>query len=657
MGAPEGSRILAVRTHELGRGLLADAEGIVDTGRIVVGFGAPEVETQPFSPFAAPKEGIEARVGIVADVLTLGGKGAHTAVLAARSDVAGDTLAVDATAGLHTFVVRRRPEDGRTATLAFRKAADLEGVHWLTDVPSPLTFRWDALAKEARLVGRDGTPAPPFTAVDASAQKPKRVVLRLLRTRTGPAPAWRVKAAEGELPEGLTVTVGEEIQTSPEVGEAEVRIAFEAKPGRPLEASGSIVLAAEGVDDPVTLPFEIRVQKGLAVLGGTPEKAALPPSAGEPRTTFWVAAKNENVPSALQIRAVCDGDQAAWLRGLVGSKGGTVARWDLREPFLVEVGAEHSLAFELAEDAPPELVWPCKVTLVPDPLSGVTLEGRLDVTVRKRKPRIELGGPPPPFTLLDGALTSETPFVLKLNADGGDGDYLLGLLEETPSLRSRGGLIGWQAVPRGKGVWHVVPTGEWTGDAPAIFRDGEAHVDLEITWSRGTTPGRVEVPVAIPARWGKRGFVILSLAVMALLLALLVIGYMRTPPVKGVLLYTVDGLDGTVGRLDLAPVGRKVKSVLTDDKGKLSIGPKGDAIAKVRPTRVGGMLEYIDHSGVKERRLLVDGVSLRIGRHLVRYVYGRPESEETPPTAPAGDDLLGPEYDIESGRIDALDQE
>ena len=212
-------------------------------------------------------------------------------------------------------------------------------------------------------------------------------------------------------------------------------------------------------------------------------------------------------------------------------------------------------------------------------------------------------------------------------------------------------------MARGQGVWHIVPTGEWQGAQPAIFRDQEEHVDLEIAWTLGRTPGEVAVPVEVRARWGKRGFVLLTLALMALLLALLVIGYMRTPPLRGVLLYTVDGLDGTVGRLELAAGGRKTRLVLSDDKGKLSLGAKGNAIAKVRPTRVGGMLEYTDAHGAKERRLLVDGVSLRLGRHLVRYVYGRPQDEELPPMPAEGDDLLGPEYDIESGKIDALGDE
>ena len=69
------------------------------------------------------------------------------------------------------------------------------------------------------------------------------------------------------------------------------------------------------------------------------------------------------------------------------------------------------------------------------------------------------------------------------------------------------------------------------------------------------------------------------------------------------------------------------------------------------------MLEYADVGGTKERRLLVDGVSLRLGRHIIRYVYGRRASDELPPMPPPAEDLLGTEFDLESGRIEALEDE
>ncbi len=656
--APEGSRVLAVRASEDARDALVDARGVASDGRIVVGFGEPRVETQPFSPFGAGPEGISARIRILADVVMLGAKADHTAVLAASSDAKDDTIQVEAIAGLHTLVLRRRPDDGRTATLTFAPVANRRSTQWLVEPPGPLTFRWEELAKEARLEGPDGKPAAPFVAVDVEVGAPKEVVLRLRRTRKGPPPAWRVAAKDGDLPLGLSATVGSEVETSPEIGESEVRVRFVAAAGRPIDARGTLLLEAEGYETPVALPFEIRVQKGAArLLVEGASAAAFPRAETEERPIIGFEALNANAPKALQVRAACDGGQEQWLRGLVLSEGGSVARWDPTKPLLLDVGVKRSLAFELAEDAPAELLWPCKVTLRADAIEGVGIDGGGVITVRKRRPHIKLGGPPPAFTLENGVLVSAEPLVLQLDPDGGDGAFLLDLFKTPPMLRSRGGSTGWQTVPRGQGIWHVVPTGEWSGTQPTIFRDQEEHVEIEIRWERGRTPGTITVPVEIGARWGKRGFVLVSLALMALLLALLIVGYMRTPPVKGVLLYTVDGLDGTVGRLDLAPVRRKTRVIVSDDKGKLSIAPKGDAIAKIRPTRVGGMLEYIDPHGTKEKRLLVDGVSLRLGRHLVRFVYGRPEGDEPAPTAPAGDDLLGPEYDIESGKIEALEDD
>ncbi len=656
--APEGSRVLAVRTQAGALKLLEDARGLVAGGRLVVGFGEPLVETQPFSPFALTPEGIEARVRVLADVLTLTRKAPHGPILSVTSDVRGDTLLLDATAGLHTLVVRRRPQDGRTATLTFARDESAENVHWLIDPPGPLTFRWDALAQEARLVTTDGSPAPAFTAIDVDAGTLKRVTLRLLRTRTGPAPAWQLSGKDGPLPTGLTVDVGPEVRTSHEVGESEVRLAFAALAGKPLEARGTLVLTAEGLKAPIELAYEIRVRAGHAVLEAEPVVAALPHAASDKRSLLRLVAKNANVPAALQLVATCDGGQERWLRAILTTpSGGAVTRWKLTEPLVLELGDERAVSFELDAEAPAELLWPCVVAIKVVPLAGIKVEGGALLTVRKRRPRIKLGGPPPTFLLKDGTLRSHAPLVLQLDADGGEGDWLLGLTQTAPTLRSRTGKIGWQAVTRGAGVWHIVPTGEWEGPQPGIFRDQEDHVALEIAWEPGRDPGVINVPVEIPARWGERGFIILTLALMALLLVLLVSVYMRTPPVKGTLLYTVDGLDGTVGRLDLAAVGRKTRVIASDANGKLSVANRGESIAKVRPTRVGGMLEYVDVSGSKERRLLVDGVSLRLGRHIIRYVYGRPTQDELPPTPPPGEDLLGEEFDIASGRIQALEDE
>jgi len=656
--APEGSRVVAVRMSPGARTRLEGVRGLTSTGRLVIGFDKPAVKTEPFSPFGSSDAGIQARVRVLADILSLTPKASHDGILTATSDVKGDEIHVEINAGLHTLIVQRLPTDGRTATLTFLRDPRAENVHWLVEPPGPLTFRWDELAQEARLVTANGKPAPAFTAIDASVGAPKRVTLRLLRTRTGPAPAWHVSAKEGELPPGLTVEVGPEVKTAHEVGESEVRIVFETRPGKPLEAQGTLLLTAEGVKQPVELAYEIRVRAGHVVLEGDVAVAALPRAANDTPSTLRLTAKNANVPAALELRATCDGGQEPWLRAILTTpSGGRVMRWDLRQPLVFDVGDERHVSFELDDDAPVELLWPCTVTITPVARSGIEIEGSLVLTVRKRRPQLTLSGTPPTFRVEKGTLRSDTPLILELDADGGDGEWLLQLTKTAPALRSRSGKIGWQAVARGPGIWHVAASGEWSGTQPGIFRDETDEVDLEIVWEPGRDPGTIMIPVDVPARWGERGFIILTLALMAVLLLLLVVVYMRTPPVKGTLLYTVDGLAGTVGRLDLAAVGRKTRAIVSDPNGKLSIAKRGDSIAKVRPTRVGGMLEYADVGGTKERRLLVDGVSLRLGRHIIRYVYGRRSTDELPPTPPPGEDLLGEEFDIESGRIEALDEE
>jgi hypothetical protein len=124
--------------------------------------------------------------------------------------------------------------------------------------------------------------------------------------------------------------------------------------------------------------------------------------------------------------------------------------------------------------------------------------------------------------------------------------------------------------------------------------------------------------------------------------------------VAGTLLYVVDDLPGTVGRLDLRPVGRRRAAVFADGRGRLSLQSGTTLVARIRPTRVGGMLEIADEGGEGERRLLVDGLSARAGRHVLRYVSGQPAASEAAAAMEDVPDLLGEEYDLESGRIDAL---
>ncbi len=653
--APKGSRVLSVGAGP-GRAVLKDARGFAGDGRLVIGFSKPEATTKGFSPLprvGQPAALLEATVQIIGDLLRMGPRARGTEqgapALRARSDITEDELTTTATAGLHKVVVGRRPIDGRTVTITFQRAT-AKDLHWLAPAPEALTLRWDKLAPDARLVGPDEAAVPTFTAVDVAAGAPVSVSYRLLRTLAGRTPAWKVAAEAGKLPPGLTVGIGDEVRTTPEIAETEIRVVFTPAAGKPLEAQGVITLSADGMPEVLRLPFEIRVPQGRATLRAQVRDAALPPAAADKLTTISVVAENANVPAAIQIVARCDGGQERWLRARVTSPGGDVATWRLDKALVLDVGVERTLAFDVLPGSPVELAWPCLVTLTPKAIDGMALSGEAVITIRQRRPRIVLIGTAPEYRLEDETIVADTPLVLQLDADGGDGDWLLALRSVAPSVRQSGEApIGWQAVTRGEGMWHLVPTGRWSGPTPSIFSPREVPLELEISWSEGGAPGKVGIPVNVPARWGKRGFLLVALAAMALLIALMTMTFMRTPPVSGTLLYTIDGLGGAVGRLDLAPVGRRVRTITADEKGRLSIAGGGEVIGKIRPTRVGGMLEYADAMGSRERRLLVDGLSLRTDRHLVRYVSGRAAAAaDAPLDVP---DLLGPEYDIETGRV------
>jgi hypothetical protein len=625
------------------------------------------VQTSGFSPLPGAKgltSPLEASVRVLGDVLWMGAPPeaaatGGTPVLVASSDVAEDRLEPKVLAGLHSWRLLRRVPDGRTATLTFRRVANTS-VHWLVPPPQPLTFRWEQLQSDARLLGPKGEAVPVFTAIDAEVGKPTSMAFRLLRTLRGRTPAWRVGVEAGELPPGLTVRIGDEVRTSPEIAESEVRVRFEAARGQPVRAQGVITLSADGMPETLRLTYEVRVQPGRLTWEAEGHPAALPVAAKDPRTRLTLRAANANAPSSVSLRATCDGGQEQYLHARVHVPEQGVVTWKLSEPFPLAAGAVHELEFVLDEQPQSGLSWPCAVTLSLIAPEGVEIEGAepVEVRVRLRRPRLVLQQPLPEHRLLGATLLADEPPVLTLDADGGDGDWLVNLLETKPVVRVGGDApIGWQAVARGAGTWHVVPAGRWTGAEPGIFEDETLTIGLTFEWSAGEAPPPASLPVRIPARWGRKGILLVGFAGLALLLAVTVMSWMRTPAVKGTLLYTVDGLGGTVGRLDLVPVKRGTKPVTSDGKGRLAVAGDGDVIAKVRATRVGGMLEYTDPEGGRERRLLVDGMSLRLGRHLVRYVSGRAhevDSAQAPSEVP---DLLGPEYDLESGRIDAMDDD
>src|SRR5690606_1251307 len=104
----------------------------------------------------------------------------------------------------------------------------------------------------------------------------------------------------------------------------------------------------------------------------------------------------------------------------------------------------------------------------------------------------------------------------------------------------------------------------------------------------GRVVARVPIEVRVVARWGARGYWIVGLAALAGLLACVVLAAQRPPKVTGTLLWAAEGLEATVGRLDLSAVGRGKREVRADSKGRLSLDGPGRAIAIVRAERIGG---------------------------------------------------------------------
>ena len=656
--APAGSRILPVRLQPEALASLRDARGLAASGWLVAGMGAPSVKPAPFSPLALPGAApapLRAEIRLLVDVLPLGSTTSIEPVVEVRTDVEGDSITTRTVAGLHTFTIERAQRDGRTAALRFQQV-DRPDVLWLSDLPEPLAFTWETLAPDVQLVGPQEEVKPTFTAVDVDAGRPHATSYRIQRSRSGPTPAWRASFEGGARPAGLEVSIQEEVQQNADVAVTEVRVSFTAAPAAPVDAKGTIVLRADGVEGALRIPYVVQVTPGRVALVVDARLQAVPPAAADEVSTLEIQTKNANAPRTLPVEATTTGEHSSFLEALLEAPDGTVRSVPLSAPFELDVDTRYRLSFRLSPAATETLAWPCEVTFRLRARPGVEGTGMAVVTVRQRQPRLKLVGPLPTFRLVEGAVVSDAPLRLRLDSDGGDGAWALALLASTPTVRvAPDAPIGWRAVGKGAGEWDLVPSGQWHGPDPGIFDPATLEVPLRVEWDPGAAPEHLLVSIEIAPKWGNKGFILVGLAAAALLLGGLVVVLMRPAPVRGTLLYTVEGLEGTVGRLDLTPVGRRATLICADERGRLSLDAGGTRMLRVLPTRVGGMLEVLGAGGESDggRRLLVDGLSLRAGSHLIRFVSGEAGENAAPPQPVP--DLLGEEFDLESGRIEALD--
>ncbi len=643
--APAESRVFPLALTPDAYATLAMVRGLQTTGWLVLSFDKPVAKTEPYTALDPSANGVmlAARVRVGAEALHVGAAGVPPPLLEARTDLESDTVTPEFIEGLSLFGIGRTLRDGRTATIRFKALAP-EHVHWLCDPPGPLTFAWDRVKPGARVLGPSGEAKPRFDATDATAAKPVSVALRLVRSRAGPAPAWR---GPDLLPTGLTWVVGPEVRTSDALGESELRITFKAEPATPRDEQGVLELTAEGVPDTIRVPYAIRVAAGRAQLVLADARIEVPQS--QPLRLRIEA--DGNTPAAIELRYEIQAGRA--LLPSVTTANGTVHTGDGPLP----VNEDLELRFVLREGGYEHLPVASFVTVLPGAHAGVEFTGEARIGVGRRMPRFRVDDEPAVLRVENDTVVVDHP--LLLHADPGDGPpaWILEMLRVQPRVaRTAGGVETWEVVGAGEpGTWKVMPKGAWRGGETKIFDDGRAVERIWVEWDGGQFDEPIDVSVAIPARWGTKGYLFVGLAMLAFALGVGAFVMMRPPPLTGTLLYTVERMAGTVGRLDLSPVGRKPATIAADKHGRLELDIAGELVARLKPTRVGGMIEVRDAQGGWERRLLVDGLSLRAGVHALRYVSGQPSEKAATAAMEAVPDLLGPEYDIDSGRIDSLD--
>jgi len=277
--------------------------------------------------------------------------------------------------------------------------------------------------------------------------------------------------------------------------------------------------------------------------------------------------------------------------------------------------------------------------------------------VEARRPRLVLEqGAGAAYVLRDGAVGAQRPWTLRVDTDGGPASWRGALNATSPTIEVPDDApTAWRLDRVSEGRWALVPEGPWTGARADTFEGREEVLPLGLAWPRGPVPGAIRVPVFVKPRWGAAGWILVGLAAIALVIGGIALSHLRSPAIQGTLLYAVEGKAGAVGRLDLASVGRGSATLRVDEAGRLHLSGKGPRLGRVHASRIGGMLDLDVEGGTPSRHLLVDGLALETSTHRLRYVSGHPEDSRPDFTPEPVPDLLGPEFDLEGGRIRALE--
>lgn len=655
--APPGSRLIPLSLSTEAAKVVEGAKGYQPRGAVVFGLADVVVEAQPWSAFdEAPR--LEARLSASIDAVAWGEGPATPGRLAAQGGAADAITATDG--GLR--LTREHAAGLETRVTLSVQAPDA----WDLSLPSPPHgLTWTEHKPEVRWLTPDGRP-PRLEALDLEVGVAREARFRYRRTvpaEATTAESHRVLLEPRDGAPSLRMTLRPERVVSALVVEGEAVLSLTADARLAAAGMGGTVHGFPPrhatrdstwlLDDAIAWSATLapgRVRVGLTA----PGVQALPAASTDPPWDLALTAENRNAPAEVELvwRAEPpeadgrlelrlrrgDAEESVWRPGEARSLA-VGAPWKVR---LVSVGDD---PFPLASGA-------LRLEAVAHERLEVTVAG--EAAWRARRPRLLHESGVPTYVTTAKESREERPLRLTLDPDGGDGPWLTRLLGRAPTVVAAADAPqSFRVATLGPGLWEVRRDGPWRGPRPSVFDDREERVPLTVSWSEDRDPLRVEATVHVPARWGRMGWVIVGLAAAAVLLGLFALRAHRVVPIGGTLLYTIEGVEAAVGRLPLAAVCRRRTTVTADARGRLELGGAGEALLRLVPTRVGGMAEIPRPGAGAERRLLVDGLTLRVGRHALRYVQPGSEGSAAPPsTTPAVPDLLGPEYDLPHGPRD-----
>lgn len=468
----------------------------------------------------------------------------------------------------------------------------------------------------------------------------------LLVSATGTLPEWRAHGLEAPLPDGLDIAFGPPTASGADVRVRRVDVRFAARPAHPVDAAGTVVITDAAGRYAFRLPYRVQVPPGrVRVRLIAPEARQPLPWGGDAPWHLRVEGLDPNAPPQVRI---------AWRITPEALAPALRVNDTVDAAMEVEVDREIPVRVARTGDGPGEDAVVEPVLLEQPGVTG-TVEGR--GRLRPRRPRLFVPAMPAPRYAVRGRrVEGDPPLRLVLDADGGDEAWRARLLGEAPSIEQPSDApVRWRWEREDGPTWRLVAEGPWRGPAPDVFRTTRWPAPVAVSWPPGEAPDRIAVLVRLPARWGRVGWVLVALAALALVLGVVVGLHMRAPRLEGTLLYAIRGRSDTVGRLDLAAVGRGRKALRADRLDRLSLEGDGEVLGVVESTRVGGFLRLLPVAGEGAgSHLLVDGLTVETPRHRLRYVSPHPDDVRIDVPVEDVPDLLGPEYDLSGGRLGTL---